>query len=256
MAKNNIFSVKDKIVVITGGGGWIGRTITRGFADNGAVVYSLDISHQVKEPKFRRPINKVKVDVTDEGAVANICEKIFKRYKKIDTLINCAGITRINKNGGMYPIKDWDDVLKVNLTAAFTCSQAVIKYMRRNKKGSIINITSLNAERGFPNNPAYVVSKGGLKMLTKSLARDWGTRGIRVNSVGPGYIKTDMTIGSYSVRKSRLLRQANTMLNRWGTPEDLVGSCIFLASDASSYITGLDLYVDGGWIANGLPLDL
>lgn len=253
----DIFSVKNSVVVITGGAGGIGKCLAQAFSKGEAFVYSLDISYISKSPKFGPNLCKIKADVTDEKEFKRICEGIFGHHGKIDTLINCAGITRPKKNNKeMYSLKDWDDTLRLNLTAAFACSQAAIEYMLKNKKGSIINITSLNAERGFPGNPAYIASKGGLKMLTKSLARDWGIYGIRVNNIGPGYMKTDMTKKSYNVKKTRLLRQANTMLNKWGTPEDLIGPCIFLASDASNYITGLDLYVDGGWMANGLPLDL
>ena len=127
-----------------------------------------------------------------------------------------------------------------------------IKYMLKKKNGSIINFTSINAELGFPNNPAYVASKGGLKMLTKSLAKDWGRFGIRVNNIGPGYMKTEMTKKSWSNPKLRKTRTSRTLLNRWGEKQDIVGPCIFLASDASRYVTGQDLYVDGGWLANGL----
>jgi len=127
--------------------------------------------------------------------------------------------------------------------------------MIKNSKGVIINITSLNAEFAFPNNPAYVASKGGLKQLGKALARDWGRYGIRVNNLGPGYIKTEMTKQSFKDKKKKISRQNSTMLNRWGDMQDLLGPCIFLASDASSYITGQDLYVDGGWSANGLHSD-
>ena len=125
--------------------------------------------------------------------------------------------------------------------------------MKKNHKGSIINITSINAEFAFPNNPAYMASKGGLKMLGKSLAKDWGSYGIRVNNLGPGYIFTKMTEKSFKNKKKHIARKSNTMLDRWGKMDDLLGPCIFLASDASSYVTGQDIYVDGGWSANGLP---
>ena len=124
--------------------------------------------------------------------------------------------------------------------------------MKKQRAGSIINVTSINAELGFPNNPAYVASKGGLRMLTKSLAKDFGKYGIRVNNLGPGYFITDMTKNSYQNKKSRIIRQKHTLLGRWGNLSDLVGPCIFLASNASGYVTGQDLYIDGGWVANGL----
>ena len=162
------------------------------------------------------------------------------------------GIT-FPSNEKFYSIKKWKQTIDVNLTVAFTCSQSVRKNMKKRKKGSIVNITSLNAELAFPSNPAYVASKGGLKQLGKALARDWGKYGIRVNNLGPGYIVTEMTKKSYCNKKSRKLRENQTMLGRWGTVDDLIGPCLFLASNASEYVTGQDIYVDGGWISNGLP---
>jgi len=140
----------------------------------------------------------------------------------------------------------------VNLSAPFQWIEAFTPLFIEASQGSIINITSLGAELAFPNNPAYVASKGGLKMLTKSLAKDLGKYGIRVNNLGPGYFVTDMTKNSYHNRKSRTIRQKHTLLGRWGNLSELVGPCIFLASNASAYVTGQDLYVDGGWITNGL----
>jgi len=104
----------------------------------------------------------------------------------------------------------------------------------------------------FPNNPAYVASKGGLKMLGKTLAKDWGKYGIRVNSIGPGYMKTDMTKESYNNLQKRKARTPRTSLGRWGEKQDIIGPCIFLASDASRYVTAQDLYVDRGWLSNSL----
>ena len=116
---------------------------------------------------------------------------------------------------------------------------------------SVINITSLNAKLAFPNNPAYVASKSALAGLTRSFALDYGKLGIRVNNVAPGYIKTDMTGESWTDESKRKKRQERTMLGRWGSVQDLVGPVVFLASDASSYITGQTIYVDGGWSVKG-----
>ena len=136
--------------------------------------------------------------------------------------------------------------------APFQLSKRFAKMMKEQGSGSIINITSIGAELGFPNNPAYVAAKGALKQLTKSLAVDLGQFGIRVNSIGPGYFKTDMTQSSWNDPQLQKDRTRHTILGRWGEPDDLTGAVIFLASDASSYITGQDLYVDGGWLAKGL----
>ena len=124
--------------------------------------------------------------------------------------------------------------------------------MKGGSGGSIINITSINSMMGFPDNPAYVASKGGLRMLAKALAIDYSNRNIRVNCIAPGYIRTVMTKESYNDKEKREHRTKHTILGRWGNPEDLVGATIFLASNASSYITGIDLFVDGGWSAKGI----
>ena len=124
--------------------------------------------------------------------------------------------------------------------------------MKTQGQGSIINITSLNAELAFPDNPAYVAFKGGLKQLTKALALDLGSSGIRVNSIGPGYIRTEMTSRSWANQPARQLRAERSVLKRWGEPTDLAGAVIYLASDASSFVTGQDVYVDGGWLIKGL----
>ena len=124
--------------------------------------------------------------------------------------------------------------------------------MSKTKGGSIVNITSLGAHLGFPRNPSYQMSKAGIRQLTKSLALDWGKKSVRVNNVCPGYIKSNMTLKSYKNAKAHKARLDRMMLNRWGTQEDIVGAVIFLISDASSYITGSDIFVDGGWTSRGL----
>ena len=255
-APEDLFSVKGKVILITGGGGGLGGKIVTALAERGAIVYVFDISFpQTEEEAINNPF-KLKCDITDVVLFKNHCANIFGKHGHIDALINCAGIaiTDKDKNSEIYPREYWDKTLDINLSVPFACSQAVFEYMARNQRGSIINITSLGAERGFPHNPAYGASKGGLKILTKCLARDWGKFGIRVNNVVPGYMGAGMTEKTYANEKIRTVRSANTMLGRWGSsPEDMIGPVIFLISDASSYITGADIFVDGGWLANGLP---
>ena len=249
---DNLFSVKDSVILITGGGRGIGEKFACEFAKRGAIVYAFDKIFSKNYLTENNQIKKISCNLLDTKKFTNSCNIIFNKHKKIDVLINNVGITFPSKEK-FYSQKKWNETINVNLTTAFSCSQVVIKNMIKKNKGSIINITSINAELGFPSNPAYVASKGGLKQLGKALARDWGKFGIRVNNLGPGYIITDMTKKSYSVKKTRKLRENQTMLKRWGTVDDLVGPCLFLASDASSYVTGQDIYVDGGWISNGLP---
>jgi len=247
----NIFSIENKVVIVTGGGKGIGYYLAKKLAEQGAYVYAVDIKFPNKDENISKSLFNKKCDITDYKKFEKISNMIFKKYKKIDVLINCAGVSfSEQKQNTFYPIKKWIDTINVNFTAAFNCSQAVIKHMIKNSTGSIINITSIVAEQGFPRNPAYNASKGGLKMLGKALAKDWGRFGIRVNNLGPGFIKTDITKGRYNNKKTRKTRAELTLLGRWGESKDLVGPCIFLASDASQYVTGQDLYVDGGWLTN------
>ena len=250
---NDLFSVKNKIVIITGAGRGIGRTFALNMAKRSAITYCFDIKFPNKIPKdLSNNLFHIKCDLTNKKKFDNECKKIFNHHKKIDVLINNLGISLPGKNEQTYLEKYWDQTLKINLTVAFNCSQTVMKFMLKKKNGSIINITSINAELGFPNNPAYIASKGGLKMLGKSMAKDLGKYGIRVNNLGPGYFKTLMNQNSWKNLKTRKARTIRTMLDRWGEIDELVGPCIFLASDASKYVTAQDLYVDGGWTANGL----
>ena len=249
---DDLFSVKDSVVIVTVGGKGIGEKLASEFVKRGAIVYVFDKKFPKNYSINNDRLNLITCDLINTKKFENMCNTIFKKHKKIDVLINNVGIT-FTSNEKFYPIKKWIETINVNLTIAFTCSQTVIKNMIKKNNGSIINITSINSELAFPSNPAYVASKGGLKQLGKSLARDWGKNGIRVNNLGPGYIITDMTKKSYLNNKTRKLRENQTMLGRWGTVDDLIGPCLFLASDASRYVTGQDIYVDGGWVSNGLP---
>ena len=248
----NLFSIEDKVIIITGAGRGIGYQLAVGLANHSAIIYSLDKKFIKKIPKnLSSNIIEIKCDITNYNKVKQVFKKIFVKEKRIDVLINNAGVSFASqKKNQDYSEKDWIQTINVNLTGSFYCSKEVVKYMLKQKNGSIINITSINAELGFPRNPAYNASKGGLKMLGKAFAKDWSKFGIRVNSVGPGYIKTEMTSKRFANKKTRLERQNQTLVGRWGEPDDLIGPCIFLASNASKYMTGQDLYIDGGWITN------
>ena len=248
----NLFSIEGKVIIITGSGRGIGYQLAVELAKYSAIVYSLDRKFTKKIPKnLSSNIIQIKCDITDYKKIKQVFKKIFMKEKRIDVLINNAGVSFASqKKNQLYSEKDWAETINVNLTGSFYCSKEVIRYMLKQKNGSIINITSINAELGFPRNPAYNASKGGLKMLGKAFAKDWSKFGIRVNNIGPGYIKTEMTSKRFANKKTRLERQNQTLLGRWGEPDDLIGPCIFLASDASKYMTGQDLYIDGGWITN------
>ena len=236
------------MVVVTGASGGIGQAITLCLAQAGArKVYALDLKDDTKWPS--QNIENYSIDLQDENQISGFVDNINLNYPGgIDVLVNCAGVTFTN-NFFDYSNEDWDTTYRINLLAPYLLSKGLAKNMFN---GSVINITSLNAELAFPNNPAYVTTKHGLKGLTKTLALELGKRSIRVNNVGPGYIKTEMTKKSWSNDTIHEERKKKTFLYRWGTPTDIAGTVLFLASDASSYITGQDIYVDGGWTAKGL----
>ena len=248
----DLFSINNKVILVTGGGGsGMANVVAKAMAKHGAFVYALDLKISPNN-KANENLVYLKCDITNIQKFENICKKIFKEHNKIDILVNAAGVTFPDSSKNGYPIKKWKKTMEVNLDAAFYCSKIVAKFMKKNSTGSIINFTSINAEMAFPDNPAYVASKGGLKMLGKALAKDLGRYGIRVNNIGPGYMKTEMTRKSWNDTKKRKARTSRTLVGRWGNKEEIIAPCIFLASDASSYVTGQDIYVDGGWLTNGL----
>ena len=242
-----LFNIKNFVTIVTGSGRSIGLKIAAGFYEYGAKVIRIDLN--LKKHKLYKFDDYI-IDLTKQKLVDRCVNEIKHKYGRIDVLINNAGVTTNSTNS--YDEKILKKTLSVNLIAAYNLSNKVCKIMSKRKKGSIINITSLAAERGFIGNPSYQVSKAGLKQLTKALACDWGQKNIRINNVCPGYIKTPMTMRSFKNSKLKKNRDTRMILKRWGEPKDLVGPCIFLASDSSSYITGSDIFVDGGWLAKGL----
>lgn len=173
---------------------------------------------------------------------------ISKNIPSLDVIINNAGISFSSKE----KIKNYYDILDINLKSPFLTSSIFLKQLRKSKNPSIINISSINAHQAFPNNPGYVASKAGLVGLTKSLALDYGKYKIRVNSISPGYLSDGMTLKSYLNKKKRLERSKRTIFNTWGKAEDLFGMIDYLISKKSSYVTGQDFIIDGGWLAKGL----
>ena len=153
---------------------------------------------------------------------------------------------------GVSDPSNFKNNIDVNLTSVYELTNIVTEKMVKRKKGSVVNFTSLNAELGFKNNLGYLSSKGGLKQLTKGFAMDYSSKNIRFNNVGPGYFKTNMTAKSYNNKVKRNERLSRILMNRFGYPEDLFGIIVYLISDASSYVTGQDFYIDGGFLAKGI----
>lgn len=247
MSIKNLFNIEDKVIVVTGSSQGIGLEIARNFNQYGAIVHGIS-RKKISQPKYNYHHS---CDMTDEKSVEGIFRDIFNQEKKINVLINSAGITLPNES--IYnAYNNFDETVSINLKSIYYASIICSKYMKKKDKCSIINISSLASLFGFPGNPSYLASKGGLKSLSKGLALDLANKYIRVNCIVPGYIKTSMTVKSYNNLKERELRANRTINNKWGEPKDLVGAAIFLSSAGSEYINGQDIIVDGGWSAKGL----
>src|SRR5690606_34000531 len=184
-------------------------------------------------------------DVSNSAAATTTVATIEREIGPIDILVNNAGMTR------RMPTEDvsdetWHEIIRTNLDSAFFMSRAVGRHMIERRRGSIINICSVMSELGRPTIVPYTASKGGVKMMTKGLAADWGKHGIRVNGIAPGYFKTPLNEALVKDEKFSSWVESRTPLGRWGEVDELVGAAVFLASDAASFVTGHVLFVDGG----------
>jgi len=254
------FSLEGKTALVTGGSYGIGFAIAAGMAEAGAKIVFNDINEElVNKGLAAYEAEGIKVkgyvcDVTDEPAVKAMIAAVEKDAAPIDILVNNAGIIRRTPMHEMDE-QDFRKVIDIDLVAPFIVAKAVIPGMMARGKGKIINICSLTSELGRETVSAYASAKGGLKMLTKNIASEYGAYNIQCNGIGPGYIATPQTAplrekqpdGSPHPFDSFIV--AKTPANRWGTPEDLVGPAVFLASEASDFVNGHILYVDGGILA-------
>ena len=247
---NDLFSLEGKTALLTGGGRGIGQAIASGLTKAGAsvAIFEKNIEQNILPDK----IKIYTVDLIKHMDLEQHFNDFINDFGAINILINNAGITKSSPSEN-YSENDWKTTLDINLSSFFLmCQLAGRKMIQQEIGGSIINVTSIGGSQGFPNNPAYCASKGGVRQLTKALALDWGKYGIRVNNLVPGYTHTPMNQKSWEDKNLRQERATHAMLGRWAEPEDMIGAAIFLASDASSYVTGSDLYVDGGWNAKGI----
>ena len=243
-----MFSVDGIETVIVGGSRGIGKALVDGFVQANAKVTIFDID----QPLNSDNLDFIYCDLSNKDSIENALTAYYKKNKILKVLVNCAAIT-IPGESHQYSDEDWTKSLAVNLSGIFFLCREVGKNMISQKTGgSIINFTSIGAEQGFANNPGYAATKGGVKQLSKALAVEWGEHDIRVNNVVPGYTNTPMNSKSWNDPVLNQQRADHTVFNRWATPEEMVGPVIFLASDASSYITGIDLVVDGGWLVKGM----
>ncbi len=250
--------VKGKVAVVTGGASGIGRATCLLLGKEGANVAVTDIADDagrevVAEIKKDGAIAEyLHMDVTNEKEVDRVFSEINERYKKINILVNNAGIPGPPKATHELSVEEWDRVIDINLKGVFLCTKYVIKYMQMAGGGSIVNMSSMLGIIGGED-PAYHASKGGVRLMTKSDATIYANDDIRVNSVHPGYILTPLFRG-VAERNPKgaetFMKEltANIPLGRLGTPEDISKGILFLASDESSYITGTEMIIDGGYI--------
>ena len=247
----NIMILKGKTSIITGGGRGIGKALALKLAQEGSNVAICDVNAEVLEESKKdieatgRTVLAEKVDVTNLKEVQDFIQKALDKFGKIDILINNAGITR---DGLLVRMNDadWDAVLNVNLKGTFNCTKAVAKTMMKQRSGKIVNIASIIGLIGNPGQSNYAASKGGVIALTKSVAKELASRNINVNAIAPGFIETQMTAKLSEDVKNEIKKQIP--LGKWGSAEDVANVALFLVSDASAYITGQVVQVDGGMV--------
>ena len=264
MSSENLFNVKDKVVILIGATGLLGREYSELLSEAGANVVLADLNFSDCK-KFESTLRKkfdvnplsVKVDITKKKSITEMVKKVMKYYSKIDILINNAIFPEGPKERSVgfenFSLSVWNKVLSVNLTGVFLCCQEVGKVMVKQKRGNIINISSIYGLTGadqriygkseLNSSPAYAVTKSGILNLTRYLASYWYDKGIRVNTLSLGGVKNNQDsifIKNYSYK---------TMIGRMANKDDYSGSILFLASNASLYMTGSNLVVDGGWSA-------
>lgn len=241
--------LKDQVALITGSARGIGKEIAQTFAQEGAIVIISDINEEMAAQTAKEIVqNGGKADsfacnVTNAQSVDEMVAKILDKHSRIDIVVNNAGITKDNLLVRMEE-SDWDAVLSVNLKGAFLVTKSTVKSMMKARKGKFVNIASVVGVIGNAGQANYSASKAGMIGLTKTVAREFASRGIVANAVAPGFIKTDMTDKlSDKAIESAL---SKVPLNRMGNPKDVANACLFLASSDSDYITGQTILVDGG----------
>jgi len=250
-----LFSLEGKTALVTGAAGGIGSAIAIGLAKAGAYVALCDINIEALESVKKEAGNNLSIhhlNMADINSFAETVKNIVSLNNRIDILVNCAGI---NKREGLVDVAEetYDKIMDINLKGVFFLSQAVAPYMKEQKNGSIINIGSHNTGAVLGGVSVYSATKSGMVALTRSMAVEWAKYNIRANCVSPGHIKTELTkvTWEHPTRSKYLLDRI--ALNRPGTPDDITGVCIFLASEAASYITGCEYRVDGGCLCGGQP---
>ena len=256
---DKIFSLRDKVILLTGAIGGIGSVLAKGMADVGAKMVLCDID-PARLNELAGQINKggggeakaFPLDVLKMDSIKSCVDGVMKEYGRIDVLINCAGI---NKREGYLDVEEatYDKIMGVNLKGVYFLTQEVVKHMIKMKKGNIINFASHNSVGMLGGVSVYGATKSAITALTRSMAVEWAKYNIRANAIAPGHILTPLTTVTWEhPERSKYLKERIAM-GRPGLPEEILGLAIMLASDASSYMSGMMYHIDGGCLAGGQP---
>lgn len=248
----NLFKLDGKVAIVTGGNRGLGGAMAYGLAQAGADIAIIQRSKEETEVASNiRALGKecdtFVYDLADHLNFPTLVKNIKDKFGRIDILINNAGVQR-RSPAVDFSDADWDFVMQVNAKSVFFLCQAVGKEMIEQGKGKIINLASLLSFQGGFTVPAYAASKGAVMQFTKSLSNEWASKGVNVNAIAPGYMATDMNTALIEDNNRNRQIIERIPAGRWGRPEDMIGAAVFLASDASNYIHGEIITVDGGWM--------
>jgi 2-deoxy-D-gluconate 3-dehydrogenase len=247
-----MFNVAGKVALVTGGRRGLGLAMATGLAQAGARIAVADVAPEYNElqqnmESAHAELEYIRVDLSDRTQRAGVTDRVIQRYGQLDILVNSAGIQH-RQPAMEFDLGRWDLILNLMLTAVFELSQQAGRAMAQQGGGKIINIASLASFQGAWTVPAYTAAKHGVAGLTKALANEWAGQNINVNAIAPGYMNTEMcaAIRADPVREPKIRERIPA--GRWGEADDLIGPLLFLASDASRYVHGHILVVDGGWM--------
>ena len=249
---SNPFSLEGKVALVTGANTGLGQGIALALAEAGADIAGAGIVPADETAEKVRALGRrfvnIEANLVTIEPVERIVQETVAGLGRLDILVNNAGLIR-RADAVDFSEKDWDDVMNVNIKSAFFMSQAAGRHFIANGGGKIINIASMLSFQGGIRVPSYTASKSGIAGITRLLANEWASKGISVNAIAPGYMATDNTaqLRADEQRSAEILGRIPA--NRWGTPADLGGAAVFLASPASDYVNGIILPVDGGWLA-------
>src|SRR5690554_2708391 len=247
------FRLDNKVAIVTGCRTGLGLGIALGLAEAGADIVGVGDKEMPETEKQVKAMGRdflaIKADLLETKPISRIIEETLNAFAKIDILVNNAGIIR-RAEALEFTEKDWHDVININLKTLFFLSQAMAKeFVKKGKGGKIINIASMLSYQGGIRVPSYTASKSGVMGLTRLMANEWAKHRINVNAIAPGYMATNNTAPLRADKKRNTEILARIPAGRWGTPEELQGAAVFLASAASDYVNGYTIAVDGGWLA-------